>query len=57
MGDGNLVRLRDGKVLCVFRHNHAPKDYAVEIKLYGALRLADGCNLGRVIGVRQCLLR
>ncbi|RYG24881.1 exo-alpha-sialidase [bacterium] len=33
LGDGNLVRLRDGRLLCVFRRNHhgSTPDYAIEV--------------------------
>ena len=31
LGDGNAVRLRDGRLLATYRRNHAPKDYAIEV--------------------------
>ena len=31
LGDGNAVRLRDGRLLATYRRNHAPSSYAIEV--------------------------
>ena len=31
LGDGNAVRLRDGRLWATYRRNHAPKEYAIEV--------------------------
>ena len=31
LGDGNAVRLRDGRLLATYRRNHAPSSFAIEV--------------------------